>query len=162
MGSASWHIGRRRTSWTGHPKRRMERGHGGYKHGYQAFNSGRPQPSAPGSEMLMPSANPSQQGPLFGAAAVLLLVVALVLRRRKRSRRAGGTEPIANAAEQARGAGGHALGKAASAARDLVSEAAGLVGDRHLDETLDRLQSALDEARSAAAAALHKAQPARH
>jgi hypothetical protein len=49
------------------------------------------------------------------------------------------------------------LGKAASTARDLMSDAAELVGDRHLDETLDRLQSALDEARSAATTALRKA-----
>ncbi|HEY6624230.1 MAG TPA: hypothetical protein VIX85_10385 [Acidimicrobiales bacterium] len=109
----------------------------------------------------MPSASPRQPASLLGASAVVLLVVALFVRRRKRSRRAAGTEAVTKAAEQTRGAGGHALGKAASAARDLVSEAADLVGDRHLDETLDRLQSALDEARSAAAAVARKTPLAR-
>jgi hypothetical protein len=38
-----------------------------------------------------------------------------------------------------------------------MSEAADLVGDRHLNVTLDWRRSALDEARSAAAAAVRQA-----
>ena len=104
----------------------------------------------------MPNTSPRQQAPWFGAGAAVLLIVALFVKRKKQSR-AGGSEAITNAAEQVKDAGGHALGKAASTARDLMSDAAELVGDRHLDETLDRLQSALDEARSAATTALRKA-----
>jgi flagellar biosynthesis/type III secretory pathway M-ring protein FliF/YscJ len=134
----------------------MDSGGTGYKREEKAVSVQRP-----GLEMLMPNASPRQPASLLGAGAVVLLIVALFVRRRKRSRRAPGTEAISNAAEQARATGGHALGKAASAARDLVSEAADLVGDRHLDETLDRLQSALDEARSAAAAVARKTPLAR-
>jgi LPXTG-motif cell wall-anchored protein len=100
--------------------------------------------------------------PLLGAGAALLVIVALLFRRKKRSRSAGDAESISNAAGQVKDAGGHALGKAASAARDLTSHAADLVGDRHLNETLDRLQSALDDARSAATAAVRKAPIHRH
>jgi hypothetical protein len=110
----------------------------------------------------MPNESQRQQKPLLGVAAALLVLVALLVRRRKRSRSAAGSESIAGAAEQVKDAGGHALGKAASAARDLMSDAADLVGDRHLNETLDRLQSALDDARSAAAAAMRKAPIHRH
>ncbi len=100
--------------------------------------------------------------PLIVAGAAILVIVALLFRRKKRSRSAGDAESASNGAGQVKDAGGHALGKAASAARDLTSHAADLVGDRHLNETLDRLQSALDEARAAATAAMRKAPIHRH
>lgn len=110
----------------------------------------------------MPNGSQRPPTPLLGAAAALLVIVALMIRRKKRSRSAGDTQSISNAAGQVKDAGGHALGKAASAARDLTSHAAELVGDGHLNETLDRLQAALDDARSAAAAAVRKAPIHRH
>ncbi|HWF22896.1 MAG TPA: hypothetical protein VG226_12155 [Acidimicrobiales bacterium] len=110
----------------------------------------------------MPNQSQRPQTPLLGAGAAVLLVVALLVRRKKRSRSTAGSESIADAAGQVKDAGGHALGKAASAARDLMSDAADLVGDRHLNETLDRLQSALDDARSAATTAVRKAPIHRH
>jgi hypothetical protein len=93
--------------------------------------------------------------------AAFLIVVALLVRRKKHARSSARAESLSRAA-QVKDAGGHALGKAASAARDLVSEAADLVGDGNLNETLDRLQSALDDARSAAAVAVRKAPVRRH
>jgi hypothetical protein len=105
----------------------------------------------------MPNVSPREQGPWLGAGVAALFLVALLVRRKKRSRSASASEAISNTADQVKEAGGHAFGKATSAARDLMSEAADLVGDRHLNETLDRLQSALDDARSAAAAAVRKA-----
>jgi hypothetical protein len=103
-----------------------------------------------------------QQGPLVGVGAAVLVVVALLLRRKKRSRSAADSDSVAHGAVQVKDAGGHALGKAASAARELMSDAAELVADRNLNETLDRLQSALDDARSAAAAAVRKGPIHRH
>jgi hypothetical protein len=118
--------------------------------------------TAPGSENLMPNENQRQQGPFLGVGAAVLVLVALLVRRKKRSRSAQGAESITTAAEQVKDASGHALGKAAHAARDLIGDAADLVADRNLNETLDRLQSALDDARSAAAAAVRKAPIHRH
>ena len=149
------------------PLRRMERPLSGYKvettMAHIATTGRTPNsPTAHGSENCMPNEHQRPQNPLVGAGAAVLVVVALLVRRKKRSRSDAGSESIADAAVQVKDAGGHALGKAASAARDLMSDAADLVGDRHLNETLDRLQSALDDARSAAAAAVRKAPIHRH
>jgi hypothetical protein len=106
----------------------------------------------------MPNESQPHHGPLLEAGAALLVVVALLVRRKKkRSAKAKGSESVVHAAGQVKDAGGHALGKAAGVARELVSDAADLVADRNLNETLDRLQSALDDARSAATTAVRKA-----
>lgn len=112
----------------------------------------------------MPNGIQREHTPVVGAeiAAAALIVVALLLRRRKRTRSAASSDSVAHAAEQVKDAGGHALGKAANVARDFVSDAADLVSDRNLNDTLDRLQSALDDARSTAATAVRKAPLHRH
>jgi hypothetical protein len=122
-------------------------------------------PGAHGIGEPMPNGIQREHTPAVGAevaAAVLIVVALLVRRKKKHSRSAAGSESVTHAAGQVRDAGGHALGKAANVARDLVSDATDLVSDRNLNETLDRLQSALDEARSAAATAVRKAPLHRH